>query len=71
VPLPCTIGGRGWRLVPFGVEAAEGRPEHYDVRLDGPRSSCECLGHLRHGQRTTCKHVAALLALTAAGQLPA
>jgi hypothetical protein len=41
----------------------------YDVDLGA--GSCECLGHLRHGHRTVCKHRAALAALAAAGRLPA
>jgi hypothetical protein len=42
--------------------------ETYHVCLDpaGGRHSCECRGFLRHGH---CKHVEALWALRAAGQL--
>jgi hypothetical protein len=41
----------------------------YHVNLAGRDSTCECLGHLRWSHRTVCKHVAALLALEAAGKL--
>jgi hypothetical protein len=47
--------------------------EVYHVNLadgpDGPEDSCECKGHLRHGHRTVCRHVAGLKALAAAGKL--
>jgi len=44
--------GRGYRLWPVRA----GQPP-YDLLLDGRRSSCECLGFLRHGH---CKHLDAL-----------
>jgi hypothetical protein len=43
----------------------------YHVNLDPANGhhSCECLGHVKHGHKTRCKHVASLLALRAAGRL--
>jgi hypothetical protein len=34
-------------------------------------ASCECLGHLRHGHRIVCKHIACTRALLQAGKLAA
>jgi hypothetical protein len=62
-PVKSQIGGAGWR-----VEKLDGG-DAYHVLLNGRQSTCECLGHLRHGHKTLCKHVAALAALTAAGKL--
>jgi hypothetical protein len=48
--------------------------DEYFVNLGGGRynsDECECLGHLRWGHKTVCRHVAALRALEAAGRLPA
>jgi hypothetical protein len=43
----------------------------YHVHLDPEMGdTCDCLGHLRHGHRTVCKHVAAVKALIARGELP-
>ena len=36
----------------------------YDVLVDGEQSSCECMGHLRHGH---CRHVDAARKLIEAG----
>lgn len=60
--------GRAFELRKF--VAAGG--EVYHVNLGGGpgnADACECLGHLRHGRRTVCKHVAAVKALLAAGRL--
>jgi hypothetical protein len=58
--------GIAYRLEKFGIEGAD----VYNVLLaaDG-NHVCECLGHLKHGHKTRCKHVASLLALRAAGRL--
>jgi hypothetical protein len=55
------------KVVPSGV-TADG-PYHVNLSGDGAHS-CECKGHLRSGHKTRCRHVAALLALTAKGELP-
>jgi hypothetical protein len=60
-PLPADFG-RAFRLEKFGTG------ETYDVLLDGDRSTCECMGHLRW--QTWCKHIVALRQLEAAGKLP-
>jgi hypothetical protein len=60
-PLPADFG-RAFRLEKFGTG------ESYDVLLDGDRSTCECMGHLRW--QTWCKHIVALRQLEAAGKLP-
>jgi len=43
--------------------------EAYHVSLERQGHTCECLGHLRHGHRTTCKHIAAVLKLIETGKL--
>src|SRR6516162_5556833 len=62
-PLPSDFG-RAYRLTKFLHQGGE----CYDVLLDGDKSTCECLGHLRW--QTPCKHLQALLHLDAAGRLP-
>jgi hypothetical protein len=66
-PVPSEIGGQGWRLEKFwashGTDTEAGE---YHVLLAGRQSSCECRGFLRHGH---CKHLDALQALVASGQL--
>jgi hypothetical protein len=52
------------------ADNGRGQPESYDVcLLDGGRSTCECKGHLQHGHKTTCKHIASLALLTKQGKL--
>jgi hypothetical protein len=59
--IPCTIGGRGFAIHKLGLGTL------YHVRLDeGPESSCECLGFLRHGM---CRHILGLRALDQSGLL--
>ena len=58
----------GFRLEKVNPVPAEGEPDHYDVLLDGERSTCECQGFLRWGH---CKHVESLLALIKCGKLSA
>jgi hypothetical protein len=68
--MPCDFG-QAFRFVMLAHQVEEGQPDHYDVRLDSRgRHSCECLGHLRHGHKTACRHVAACVALMASGRLP-
>jgi hypothetical protein len=55
------------KIVPNGAHA-DG-PYHVNLSADGAHS-CECKGHLQHGHKTRCRHVAALLALTVKGELP-
>lgn len=59
--------GRAFRFRKFGTEGGE----VYEVNIggDGEPSSCECMGHLAHGHKTVCRHVAAARALLAAGKL--
>jgi len=61
-----TSYGRGFRL--HKADKGNGPEDHYDVMLDGARTSCECLGNLRHNH---CEHVEGLQALAASGKLPA
>jgi hypothetical protein len=59
----------GFGLAAFRLAKADcgdGNPEVYDVLLDGARSTCECLGFLKHHH---CKHLESLLSLIAAGKL--
>jgi hypothetical protein len=53
--------GTAFKLEKFAKDGGE----VYHVNLDAKRGhhTCECLGHLRWGHRTQCRHVAALLAL--------
>jgi hypothetical protein len=41
--------------------------EPYHVNLTA--GSCDCVGHLRHGHRTVCRHLAAVRALCERGAL--
>jgi hypothetical protein len=80
LPLASEIGGAGYRLVRSPADVRPGEPVSYDVHLDGAFvtcGTCECAGFLRwgwrrtpEGQLTACKHLDALLALTALGKLP-
>jgi hypothetical protein len=63
--------GVAFRLTKLEHQVEAGMPDHYHVHLDPRgRHSCECLGHLRHGHKTVCRHVAACVALVANGKLP-
>jgi hypothetical protein len=58
----------------YEVEKLDEAGTTYHVNLDvhagrAARHSCECLGHLRWGHRTVCRHVAALLKLRERGEL--
>src|SRR5262249_51282898 len=66
VRLIATFGGPAFRL----TKLLNGNS--YDVHLDGPCSTCECLGHQRWGGSCSggsCKHIAALTALVESGRL--
>ena len=39
---------------PVGIESP------YCVALERQGNSCECMGHLRHGHKTVCRHIAAV-----------
>src|SRR5262249_12351526 len=58
--------GEGWAVQKFNQPGDPPGTQHptYHVNLDRQhgRNSCDCLGHLHHGH---CKHVDAMLALTA------
>jgi len=59
-----------WGTAAYRLEKIDGTV--YDVLLDDNTGhhTCDCPGHVQHGHRTRCKHVAGLLALRQAGQLP-
>jgi hypothetical protein len=59
--------GLAFRLEKFGIEG--GAVYHVNLDPQTGQHSCECLGHVKHGHKTRCKHVASLLALRAAGKL--
>jgi hypothetical protein len=61
-----TSYGRGFRL--HKADRGDGPEDHYDVMLDGARTSCECLGNLKHNH---CKHVEGLQPVVKSGKLPA
>jgi hypothetical protein len=67
--LPCDLGGRAFRVHKLPHEVEEGQDPAYDVQLDGANSSCTCLGHLRWGHKTVCRHVACLQALVSRNRL--
>jgi hypothetical protein len=71
--LPHAFGKAAFHLQK--ADKGDGEPEEYDVLLDGPFSSCECKGFLRHGMKaaggTGCKHIAGCQAAVNAGQLQA
>src|ERR1700722_20158074 len=67
-----TDWGKGFRVAKIvhadeiGVETED----PYHVHLDEATGhSCECMGHLRHGHKTRCRHVGAILTLLAKGLL--
>jgi hypothetical protein len=62
--IPTDLGGLAFKVAHLEVDGGW----TYHVRLDGPRSSCDCRGFEAHRH---CKHVEALLALQAGGKLPA
>jgi hypothetical protein len=57
--------GRAYAVVKLG--AAGEAVEHYDANVDPQHEGCSCVCGLIGRQR--CRHVAALLALKAAGQI--
>jgi hypothetical protein len=65
--LPCQQGDgvKAFRLTKFVATRKPGQPDAYDVRINSTAGAgeCECIGHLRHGHSTICKHIASLLAL--------
>jgi hypothetical protein len=64
--------GRAFRLDKFR-DAGDEEQTSYSVNLDGPRSTCECTGFLRHGMEANggkgCKHIAGLQTLVNFGKL--
>lgn len=68
-----TSSHRCFRLHKSRLEAVEGEPSNYDVRIDvdptdpeHPSHSCECMGFLRWNH---CKHTDALAAIVAAKKI--
>jgi hypothetical protein len=59
--------GRAFRFSKFACEGGE--EYHVNVGGEGEPASCDCLGHLKHGHKTVCRHVACTRALIAAGKL--
>src|SRR5947209_820798 len=51
--------GRGFELRKLVTDGGE----TYSVHLDSTGDSCTCLGHLRWGHKTVCKHIGAVKAL--------
>jgi hypothetical protein len=65
-PLPADYG-RAFRFSKF---ACEGGEEYFvNIGDSSAPASCDCLGHLKHGHKTTCRHVACARALIAEGDL--
>ena len=65
-PIPADYG-KAFRFEKFAAEGGE----VYAVNLGDERepASCECLGHLRFGHKTVCRHIASARALVGAGKL--
>ena len=65
-PLPADFG-RAFRWEKFGVEGGD----VYAVNIgdESTPATCECKGHLAHGHKTVCKHLACTRALIAAGKV--
>jgi hypothetical protein len=63
-PIPCDYG-TAFELEKFSDETVY----HVNIGGEDGHPSCECAGHLRWGHRTTCKHIASLTALVAAGRI--
>jgi hypothetical protein len=63
--------GQGFRMTKHVLhdDGSQTIEEPYHVLLAGKHSTCECMGHLRWGRKTICKHIAALTALKTAGKL--
>jgi hypothetical protein len=59
--------GRAFRFSKFACEGGE--EYHVNVGDDSNPASCECKGHLQHGHKTVCRHVACARALLAVGKL--
>ncbi len=59
--------GRAFRWEKFVCQGGE--VYHVNVGDDNHPASCECLGHLKHGHKTVCKHVACTHKLIAEGKL--
>lgn len=60
--------GDGFRLTKH-VGAADDECDAYHVNLSNEGHSCDCLGALRHGHKTPCRHVAALRVLRDLGRI--
>jgi hypothetical protein len=59
--------GKAFRWEKFAIDGGE----VYCVNLGDPNTapSCECKGHLHHGHKTVCKHLACTRALIVEGAL--
>jgi hypothetical protein len=75
-PLAHDFGAGAFRLHRLPIFVKPGEADHYDVLLDGRKSTCECPGFERYGWHldangdpVSCKHCDGLLALVANGRL--
>ena len=58
--------GRGFRLEKLSLQGST--VYHVCLATDG-KHTCDCLGHLRWGHRTICKHIASITTLTEQGRI--
>jgi hypothetical protein len=65
--IPSQLGGRAFQL--SKADQGNGQPEAYSVLLDGARSACDCPWGVYGANKKACRHVAALTAVLAKGQL--
>jgi len=56
--------GRAYRAVKTEGSHRDGEPSDYDVLLDGPHDSCECMGFLVRG---SCRHLELIRRLEGVG----
>jgi hypothetical protein len=61
------LGGRAFQL--SKADCGDGEPATYSVLLDGAHSTCDCPWGTYGANKKACRHVAALNAVLAKGQL--
>src|SRR5690348_5188116 len=61
------LGGRGFQL--SKADDGDGEPAEYETLIDGKHSTCSCPWGTYGANKKPCRHVAALTAVLAKGQL--
>jgi hypothetical protein len=60
--------GIAYRVHKVGAVGTAGQ-DAYHVNLSADGDTCECQGHLRHGHKTVCRHLAMVKVLVATGRI--